>query len=46
MTIVEEEEMDVTEEEKKKLNICFVHLDLGIGGAEQLVVHWWRGLKR
>ncbi|CAD7926106.1 unnamed protein product [Amoebophrya sp. A120] len=28
------------------MKVAFVHLDLGIGGAEQLIVHAARGLKR
>ena len=30
---------------KKVHRGCFVHLDLGIGGAEQLITHAARGLK-
>ncbi|CAD7965188.1 unnamed protein product [Amoebophrya sp. A25] len=31
---------------KERKKIAFIHLDLGIGGAEQLIVHAARGLKR
>jgi len=30
----------------RKKRVCFVHLDLGIGGAEQLIVHAARGVKQ